>query len=104
LERKVDLDDIQYLNDAEKDRYVKLERLFTSDGWSLVEEWAKQQRENATGRLINANSWEEHRVMTGVRAVYAEVENLRESTEATFAQIAAANKEAALLSEESKFE
>ena len=100
----MDLDDIQYLTDAEKANYVKLERLFASDGWTLVEEWAQQRLNNATDRLINANSWEEHRTMTGVRAVYAELVNLRESTEQTFSQLAAANKEARQVSDESKFE
>jgi hypothetical protein len=100
----MDLEDIQHLTDAEKDRYLKLERLFDSDGWKLVEEWATQQRENATARLVSATSWDQHRLLTGARLVYAELEGLRETTESTFASLASANKEAKLVSEEEEYE
>jgi hypothetical protein len=100
----MDLEQIKYLSNEEKDRYAKLERLFSSDGWTLVEEWAKQLHSDATARVLSATSWDVNRVFTGARAAYNEVATLREATEEQFVQMAEAARAAAVIEEESKYE
>lgn len=100
----MDLDKLKFLNNEQKARFSQLEALFRSDGWELVEEWAKQHRESATANLISANTWEKNRLFTGAREAFGLVENLRAATEAEFEALASANEEAAQVEDETRFE
>lgn len=100
----MDTDKLKHLTDEQKDRFFKLERLFESPGWALVQEWAQAQRENVTSRLISANTWEQNRLMSGARSAFMLLENLQNATEAEFEALADANESAQLASDEEKFE
>lgn len=100
----MDLDQIQHLTDEQKERYLQLERTFDTPGWKLVEEYAIQRANDATGRLLAAKSWEENRIFAGGREAFALFANLRESTESEFAALAAANAEAKRTQDEEDYE
>lgn len=80
----MDLEQLARLNDAEKDRYVKLERMFDTPGWKIVEDWARQNAQQQMLRAAHATSWEQHQMATGARLVYETVASLRDTTEAEF--------------------
>lgn len=100
----MDLDQIKYLPDPAKDRFAKLERVFQSDGWPLIVEFAKQRAVEAQQRILSAGSWDEVVLYRGRLQVYAELATLAETTEQEFAQIAETNKAAAEQDDEVKFE
>lgn len=100
----MDLDQIQNLTNEQKDAYLKMERLFDSPGWGIVEKFAKERHEVATNRLLHAKSWDENRIFTGARDAIELFVNLRENTEAEFVQLAAANLANKLSTEEDENE
>ena len=91
---------IKHLPDELKDRWRKLEKVFDSQGWALIEELAQQRRDDARNRQLNANTWDIALVHRGVALAYNELANLREVTEHEFAAISAANAEVEALQDE----
>jgi spore maturation protein CgeB len=100
----MDLDQIKYLPDPLKDRYAKLERVFQSDGWALVVDFAKQRATEAQARIVNASTWEDVLLNRGRLQVYAELATLNDTTEAEFAQLAENAKAQTEQEDETKFE
>jgi hypothetical protein len=98
----MNLEQIKNLPDGMKDRYSKLEAIFNSPGWDLVIEWAKARREGAEQRQLHASVWDHVLVNRGAGFAYAELETLRDTTEAEFAALAEA--EAERLLQEDEFE
>lgn len=92
----MDLEQLARLDDASKERYVKLERMFDTPGWAIIEEWAKTNAQQQLLQGAYAGTWEANRMAAGARLVYESVASLRESTEAEFV----AKAEEALLSSE----
>jgi len=82
---------LKNLDDNQTDRYMKLERVFESDGWPLLEEWFTQKAEVARQRAAHANSWDENRIAVGQEGAYTELVNLRDSTMQQFEVAAEAN-------------
>lgn len=96
----MDLEQLKYLTDDQKERYVTLERTFETKGWVIVEAWAKQRAIEQLERAAYASNWEEHRVATGARLAYEQIANLREDTEKEFTMIAETNMLNAQVDEE----
>lgn len=84
----MDLEQLKYLTDDQKDKYVTLERTFDSKGWKIIEVWAQQRAIEEHHRAAMASSWEDHRVATGARLAYEQLANLRDTTELEFTQLA----------------
>jgi N-acyl-L-homoserine lactone synthetase len=105
----MDLESIKYLDDSQKNRYAKLERLFDSDGWKLVVKLFAELAEMTKERCIDAHTWEANRFAAGQLWGYIHVTKLEEATEAEFQQMAniakeAANKAADSSDDEQEFE
>jgi hypothetical protein len=81
----MDLEQLALLDDDSKDHYVKLERMFDTQGWAVIEEWARVNSEAQFQRAAFAGSWEENRIALGARMVYEQIRTMRDSTEAEFA-------------------
>jgi hypothetical protein len=84
----LDQDTLKYLPPHDKERYSKLEKLFGSEGWAEIERWAVVNRMMSVERQLNATSWEQNRVAFGARQAFEMLEQLRESTEREFIQMA----------------
>jgi hypothetical protein len=100
----VDLEKLKHLTDDQKGRFVQLERLFTSDGWSLVEEWAAEQHGSALARVVSATTWEANRQAFGAAQAFAAVRSLREASEAEFEAMADANAQSVVEEDEARYE
>lgn len=84
---------LKNLSNDQSELFQKLEALFDSDGWTVVETWAKNKAEAARNRAAYASSWEENRMAVGAEAVYNEFANLPSSTMNDFEAMAMANVE-----------
>jgi hypothetical protein len=100
----VDLNELQYLTDLEKSRYMMMERLFAQPGWTEVIKQAEQGVQETVMRGANAATWEENRIALGGRVVYAWLVNLQQSTDLEFEQLAAEAKAAKQEKDEQDFE
>jgi hypothetical protein len=93
-----------HLTPDQQVRYKELEKLFTSPGWALFQEFAALEAQAQLERLISASTWETNRLATGARAAYTHVANLQEITELQFSQLAEAAREAEEGQDEAEFE
>jgi diphthamide synthase subunit DPH2 len=80
----VDLEQLKYLTDDQKDKYLAYEKVFDQKGWGFILGWLQGQIQEQAVRAINASSWDDHRVATGARIAYEQLASLRESVEAEF--------------------
>jgi hypothetical protein len=87
----MDLDQLNYLTDDQKDRYVTLERTFDSKGWKIVEAWAVQRAQEEFQRAGFAATWEDHQRATGARMAFEQLAALRDATELEFVNLAESN-------------
>ncbi len=95
---------LAHLDDAQRQRYMTLERLFDTDGWKLLVEFSKSNAGLQEQRIINAQNWETHRHASGARAVYLQFANLQEQFEQEFSAIAEEAANRVRLVEETDFE
>ena len=103
----MDAQELAHLTDDERLRYAKLEKVFQSPGWPLLVEWFQAKANEEIIRAANATTWESNRMANGSMRVWTEMANLANSTEATFAALAAQNAEAAreaAVGDEGRFE
>lgn len=100
----MDQDSLKYLSAEENQRYNALAKTFESEGWAIVKQFALTNAELQAQRALNAKSWDEHRHATGARAVYLQVFNLAEQTEAEFTGMADAAREKTAAEDEALFE
>ena len=84
---------LQNLTDDQKDRFMKLESTLESDGWSLILEWADNQRKTSLKRATFAQTWEENRIAVGEAQVYNLLANFGEAVINEFQSLAAQNVE-----------
>jgi ethanolamine ammonia-lyase small subunit len=69
---------MKWLNDAERDRFVKLQETFESDGWKILREYAQAQVAMNGIAGANAKTWEENRVAYGTRSAWDSVSRLED--------------------------
>lgn len=100
----MDINQIQFLSNEQKERYMTLERLFEAPGWKLIVEWAKANGFDQTQRQLNAVNWDQTNVARGARYAFGMLEELQATTEAEFAALAAQNAETAGLTDEQTYE
>jgi hypothetical protein len=84
----MNLSQLQALNDAEKDRYMALGRLFEHPSYKFLMEWAHLQVEECTVRELNAPTWDIVLLQRGARLAYTNLVKLEAITEAEFEGIA----------------
>lgn len=69
---------MKWLNDVERDRFVKLQETFESSGWRLLREYAHAQVAMNGIAGANAKTWEENRVAFGTRQAWDAVARLED--------------------------
>lgn len=79
---------LMYLPDEAAERFNRLEKLFGSEGWQEIERWAVVNRMVSAERQLNATTWEQNRVAYGARQAFEMLEQLRDTTEKEFTQMA----------------
>ena len=84
----MDLDDLKYLEPDERERYMKLERLFGTPGWDVIARWAEMNRDEARDRAASAQTWEENRIAVGMRMAYDMFAQLQKVHELEFEELA----------------
>jgi hypothetical protein len=85
----LELDQLKWLNDPQKERYMFLQRFFESDYWDFFKSWATHGLQEADNRLLNAQQWDHNRLAMGARLAFMSMLNLEASTDAEFSQYAA---------------
>lgn len=89
----MELEDLKYLTDEQRERYMTMERLFEQPGWTLVEKWAGINRDEAKERAANAQSWEDNRIAVGLRIAYDTFSKMRDINEREYMQLAQDQRE-----------
>lgn len=93
-ERMSDAEIMEYLDDTAKDRYLKLQRTFESDGWALLVEYAQAKAFQAGVEGANAKSWDDNRRAYGNRQAWEEMAQFADAFMNEFEMVAQQNKEA----------
>jgi hypothetical protein len=62
-----------YLNDMERDRFVKLQETFETDGWRLLSQYANEKVIYHGVQGSNATSWEKVNEHRGARETWRQV-------------------------------
>lgn len=70
---------------------MKFEKLITSEGWPLLQQWLEEQALEQQARATHANTWEENRMAVGSMNVYAQLADFESQLINTFAQFAQEN-------------
>lgn len=84
----MDLNQISHLTAEQKDHYVKLERMFGTPGWLLLEQWAEKSAIEQKERAALATTWDQNRIAVGALSAYQQVAGLQEATEREFEALA----------------
>lgn len=100
----LDLEQLKNLSDEQRQRYMRAEQVFETDGWKDIEDWAERQAEAQGLRQLNAAKWEDALVSRGARAAFMLVAQLKKTTEAEYAVFAEQNAEQATVADEAEHE
>ena len=82
----MDMNQLNALDDPDKERYLMFARLFSDPGWAALVEFYRHKAEAMMVNGASAGSWEENRVALGMRLAYEEFANLENSNEMEFAE------------------
>jgi len=89
----LDTESLQYLPDDMKDRLVKFENMFSSDGWAQLVQWAKASADEQRDRMLFCRNWEQYINLQAQWTMFTDFANLEESTLAEFEGIAKEHRE-----------
>jgi hypothetical protein len=84
---------MSYLNDVERDRFVKFQETFETAGWPLVVQIAQAKVVQHTFECANAKSWEEVCEARGARRAWEQVAAFADECMNSFANSAQLAKE-----------
>lgn len=84
----LELNELVYLTDQEKEEYMTFERGFDSPFWKKIQEMCEQRSVEALNRAAFANSWDENRVANGERVVWDFLARMSDIMEDQFHNIA----------------
>lgn len=79
---------ISLLTDEQRQRYNALEKLFDSQGWQIVQEFAQTSAEAQAVRALDAQDWASNRTAIGARAAFIQIASLQQITETEFSNLA----------------
>lgn len=94
------MEQIQYLNDTQKERYMLLQRFFESEYWPLLKTWANANAAEALQRVVFAGDWDSNRVAFGAHLAHMQLVNVEQTIDLEFANYAKEAQEAAEKEEE----
>ena len=91
---------MSWLGDAERDRFVKMQETFETDGWRLIREYALAKITEHVVNGANAKSWDDTRAHLGARLAWDQVSKMDADFMNAFEQAALAAREEASGSQE----
>lgn len=68
-----------YLNDTQRERFVKMQETFETEGWTLIREWFQYKSMEALQGGANATTWETNREQYGARQAFNTAATLDDS-------------------------
>lgn len=83
---------MSWLDDAERDRFVKFQETFESSGWRLIVEYATAKVVQHGIDGANATTWEKVLENRGARQAWDQVSKLADEFMTAFEQMAEASK------------
>ena len=87
----LDMEELRYLTDAQKERYMLFQRGFESEFWQQLKQWAIANSAEQLQRLVFAPNWDTNRISFGARAAYEHMSNLEQITDNEFSGISSDN-------------
>jgi len=90
----LDLEQINFLDNSAKIRYMALCKLFDHPSYKYIVDWAKAKYEEAQARELTAQTWEQVCYARGNRLAYGDFVNLEDIVDTEFAGLAQAGLEA----------
>jgi hypothetical protein len=96
----MDIEDIKHLTDAQKERYMILQRGFESQFWELLKAWALSNANEQLGRLFYSQSWDQHLLARGAHDAFKLMSDQEQSVELEFANYAKEAQEAEVADDE----
>ena len=86
---------MMHLDDEGRERFVKLQETFETEGWVLLKEWCVYQANVAGVKGANAETWEDCKEQKGRRMAWLDASNMAETFIAQNEQVAREAIEAA---------
>lgn len=103
----LDMEELKFLPDEFKSKYMLLERLYGDKAWELVKAWAIQSAEQQLATILVAPNWDQTVYARGKRDAFLELLHMEQGTNFQFRNIIrdglarkAADEEAALSHDE----
>lgn len=103
----LDMEELKFLPDEFKTKYMLLERLYGDKAWELVKAWAAQSAEQQLTLILQAPNWDQTCYARGKRDAFLEMIHMEHGTNFQFRNIIreglarkAADEDAALAHEE----
>jgi|SRR3974390_1128040 len=69
----LDMDELRYLDNDAKKKYMILEKGWDTPFWQIMVGWAAQSANEAADRVLTARTWEEHIYHAAARAVFLDI-------------------------------
>jgi hypothetical protein len=69
-------EDFTYLSDEAKEAYSAYLRLFDSEHWKAIVNWADENAAQCVARIVSATSWDASNVARGERQAYINLSTL----------------------------
>jgi len=83
----LEFDDLKLLNEAQKDLYMRFQRLFESDYWPLVVQHAQIKVNESVMRQLGATNWETVVESRGQSTAWSQVVSLQQEYDHLFDQM-----------------
>ena len=84
---------LKWLNDEERERFLKFEEVFGTAGWKLLSEWAGLKALEQMQNAANSTTWDRTCRAQGARIAYQEVADWATSFMAEFSALASERAE-----------
>lgn len=104
---QLDLEQLNALPMADRERYMQLEKLFAQPGWKVIMKHAHENVAQAMRQAAFAANWDQNRAAIGNMSAWQSIANMEKETHAAFtAKVTdlGAQREAQRISEEAAYE
>lgn len=81
---QLDLEQLNALPAADREQYMKLEKLFAQPGWKIVIKGALENVATAFRQAAYASTWDQNRAAIGNMSAWQSIANMEKDTQAGF--------------------
>lgn len=97
-------EDLAILSGEAQEIYMAQMRLFESDAWKALVEWAGEEHMKSVSRELVASKWDDVVMARGERRAYHQIMNLEKATETEYLNLVAQAKDMKLAEDEAEHE